>query len=46
MFACTYWEALCDGNLNIEEKDSGFESSTDSNGLLGITEHTSHAGKK
>lgn len=46
MFACTYWEALCDGDLDIEEKDSGSESSADSNRLLGITEHTAHAGRK
>lgn len=46
VFACTYWEALCDGDLNIEEKDSGSESSTDSNRLLGITEHTAHAERK
>lgn len=46
VLACTYWKALCDGELDIEEKDSGSESSTDSNWLLGITEHTSHAGEK
>lgn len=46
VFGCTYWEALCDGDLDIEEKDSCSESSTDSNGLLGITEHTAHAGRK
>lgn len=40
LFWDTYWKALCDGNLNIEEQDSGSESSTDSNRLLGITEHT------
>lgn len=36
------WEALCDGDLDIEEKDSGSESSTDSNWLLRLTEHTAH----
>lgn len=43
VFGCTYWEALCDGDLDIKEEDSGSESSTDSNGLLGIAEHTAHA---
>lgn len=42
VFLPTYREALCDGNLYIEEKDSGSESCTDSNGLLGIAEHTAH----
>lgn len=40
------WEALCDGDLDIEEKDSGSESSTDSNWLLRLTEHTAHTGRK
>lgn len=46
MFASTYWEAFCDGDLNVEEEDSGPESSTDSNGLLRVTEHTAHTGRK
>ena len=46
VFGCTYWEALCDGDLDIKEKNSGSESSTDSNGLLGIAEHTAHTVRK
>lgn len=38
----TYREALSDGDLNIEEEDSGLESSTDFNRLFGITEHAAH----
>lgn len=41
-FLPTYREALCDRNFYIEEKDSGSESCTDSDGLLGIAEHTAH----
>lgn len=44
--ACTHWEALCDGDLDIEEEDSGSESSADSDRLLRITEHTAHTGRK
>lgn len=39
----SYREALCDGNLYVEEKDSGSESCTDSNGLLGVADHAAHA---
>lgn len=42
VFLPTYREALCDRNFYIEEKDSGSESCTDSDGLLGIAEHTAH----
>lgn len=40
----SYREALCDGDLDVEEKDLGSESSADSNRLLGITEHAAHTG--
>ena len=46
VFACTHWEALCDGDLDIEEKDPGSEPSTHSYRLLGITEHIAHTGRK
>ena len=46
MFACTYWEALCDGDLDIEEKNPGSEPSTDPNWLFGITDHTANTGKR
>lgn len=41
-FFPTYRKALCDRNFYIEEKDSGSESCTDSDRLLGIAEHTAH----
>lgn len=43
---CTYWETLRDGDLNIEEEDSGSESGAHSNRLLGITEHTADTARK
>lgn len=43
---CTHWEALCDGDLDVEQKDSGSEPSAHSDGLLGFTEHAAHAGKR
>lgn len=41
-FLQSYWKAFCDGNLDIEKEDSGFESSADSNGLLGVTENAAN----
>lgn len=41
-----YREALCDGDLDVEEKNSSPESSTGSNRLFGITEHTANTGRK
>lgn len=46
VFACTHREALCDGNFNVKKKNSGSESSTGSNRLLGITEHTANTGRR
>lgn len=45
MFSGSYWEALCDRDLDIEEEDSSSESGADSNWLLGIAEDTANAGK-
>ena len=39
---CTHGEALCDGDLYVEEQDSGPEAGTRSDWLLNITEHTAH----
>lgn len=44
--ACvTHREALRDGHLDVEEKDSGSESSADGNRLLGIAKHVADAGR-
>lgn len=46
IFGRTYREALCDRDFNVEEEDSGSESSTGSNGLLWITEYAANTGRK
>lgn len=43
MFPPTYRESLRDGNLYVEEEDSGSEPRADPDGILGIAEDAAHA---